>query len=398
MVGAGWFVPRYSSAVYRLEPHRYAVGVTLPPKPELRNRHASTLPKLRPPLWQLDFQPVRVVAMDANVLVNLTESCAKAGGAERSALLEQLHAGRMRVFISHQDVEPVASLIDPDVTLERIERSMEKTVKLNPNKAAALQAAWRTHLRPWMRVIDPAGLPLNDVHADVMTRDPDDADLALIADILGVDAFLSRDGLAFGPTFLPVLHSVQRQPGQDPVPGLLDILAAWRNESRVHQHTSLLALPPVVVTAAMKEGIWALGRATKVNPILLLAGTVALGAMAFAVLPSSSQATLRRGVKAYFDHTVDVQETKEEQAYNQALRAWCELPQWPEATDFRIIAARSLARARQPVPVATLAQLGGLTPRTAGMRLRRHPGVFQEWQGGLWSIRGCSAGEGRLTG
>lgn len=391
MVCEGKFVPHMSSAVYRLEPHRYAVDVTLPPVPKRRDHHASTLPRLQPPLWHLDFQPIRVVAMDANVLVNLTESCAKAGGAERSALLEQLHAGRIRVFISHQDVEPVASLIDPDVTLERIERSMENATKLNPNKAAALQAAWRTHLRPWMRVVDPTGFPLNDVHADVMNRDPDDADLALIADILGVDAFLSRDGLAFGPTFLPVLHSVQRQPGQDPVPGLLDILAAWRNESRVHQHTSLLAVPPMVMTAAVKEGVWALSRATNVNPFLLLAGTVALGAMAFGALPPSSQATLRRGLKAYFDHTMEVQQTREEQVYNQALCAWCELPQWPEATDFRIVAARFLARARQPVPVATLAQLGSLTPRAAGMRLRKHPGVFQEWQGGLWSIRGCLA-------
>ncbi len=115
--------------------------------------------------------------------------------------------------------------------------------------------------------------------------------------------------------------------------------------------------------------------------------------MAFGALPPSSQATLRRGVKAYFDHTMEVQQTREEQAYNQALRAWCELPEWAEATDFRIMAARHLARARQPVSVGTLAELGGLTPRAAGMRLRKHPGVFQEWQGGLWSIRSCPAGE-----
>lgn len=397
MVGAGWFVPHMSSAVYRLEPRRYAVGVTLPPEPKRRNHHASTLPRLQPPLWQLDFQPIRVVAMDANVLVDLAKSCAEADGPERSALLEQLHAGRIRVFISHQDVEPVASLINTDVTIERVERSMENRFSGNPHRAAALQAAWRTHLRPWMRVIDPAGFPLSDVHADVMTRDADDADLALIAEVLGVDAFLSRDGEAFTPTFLPVLPLSPRVNGRSS-PGLLDILAAWRNESRVYQHTSLLAIPPVVVTAAMKEAVWALGKATKVNPFLLLAGTVALGAIAFTALPPSSQATLRRGAKAYFDHTVDIQQTREEQAYNQALRAWCELPNWAEATDFRVVAARHLARARQAVPVATLAELGGLTPRTAGMRLRKHPGVFQEWQSGLWSIKGCPAGERRLTG
>ncbi|WP_189104518.1 hypothetical protein [Deinococcus knuensis] len=364
--------------------------LALPRKPDNRTHHASSLPKLRQPLWPLDLHQIRVVAMDANVLVDLAKSCAKANGAEQSALLEQLHAGRIRVFISHQDVEPVESMIHPGVTIERIERSMEKVASLKPRPASDWQTAWRTHLRPWMHVLDPTGMPASEVHADVMMRDADDADLALIAEMLGVDAFLSRDGRAFAPTFLPVLPSVQHVGGQSS-PGVLNILAAWRNESRVHQYTSTLALPPAVVTAAVKEGIHALSRTTKVHPALLLIAGVALGTVAFRAFPTDSRTSLKRSLLAYLDHTMEIQQTLEEQTYDRALRAWCELPTWESATDFRIIAARHLARARRPVPVATLAELGGVTPRTAGMRLRKHPGLFREWQCGLWSLVPCTA-------
>lgn len=364
------------------------VSDLLPVKPPNRARHASTLPKLLP---LLNSEPIRVVVMDANVLVDLTDSCARAHGPERSALLEQLHAGRLRVFISHQDVAPVESLIHPGVTIERIERSMERYAKLTERRAATLHNAWRTHLRPWTRVLDPTGLPVTDMHADVTTRDPDDADLTLITELLGADAFLSRDGLVFGPTSLPVLPSVQRQPGDAPTPGVLDIIAAWRNAHRVRQHTTALAIPPAVVGAAVRDGVTRLSRVTNVHPVWLLTAGLAVGVGLYQWLPADAKVAVRKGLRAYLGHALEIQPTKEERAYDQALRAWCELPEWPEARDFRVVAARHLARARTPVNVTELAELGGVTPRTAGMRLRKHPGLFHEWPGGLWSMVPCPA-------
>lgn len=88
---------------------------------------------------------------------------------------------------------------------------------------------------------------------------------------------------------------------------------------------------------------------------------------------------------------LQLQQTRKKQAYDQALRAWCELSEWPEAVDFRMVAARHLARSRAPMPIAILAGLGDVTDYTSGLRLREHPALFQEWNRRLWSLQGCSA-------
>lgn len=364
----------------------------LPPRPAQRQHHASTLPKLQAPMWLLDATRPRVVMMDANILVDLAESCIGEKAA-RSAVLEQLHTQHLRIIVSHRDVEQVDARLPPYRSIERVERSMENKAKLNVARAAAMQEAWQTHLRPWVHVLDPAGIPPTPLQRDVMSRDPDDADLALLADLIGADAFMSRDEEAFGPTRFPVLPSVQRPKGAgssptEVIPGVLEILASWRNERRVRQHTSHLMFPPTVTVLGLGEGVKAISRQLQVHPAVVVAGGALLGIAGALLLPPKTKEGIGKAFKVYGKHIADIQQTLPERDYAEHLADLCELPEWPEATDFKRQAARHLAHAQQPVHIEALAQLRGIKVQTARAHLRKHPGLFQEWQGGEWSLAG----------
>lgn len=112
---------------------------------------------------------------------------------------------------------------------------------------------WANYVRPQLVVLDPTGLPDTPLSAEVRSsaRDPDDADLALLAHVLNADGLFSYDRKAFGGLF-----NTMRSQGEHGA-----LLCAFRDDLRVDEAIAMMfGLPLTALVTGVVEGSKALHR------------------------------------------------------------------------------------------------------------------------------------------
>lgn len=347
-------------------------------KPPPRDKHASELPKLTG-LWRMTPE-LNVVAVDANMLVNLARHLVKNGSLP--ALLELANAGYIRIVISADDVAlvPQSQKTDDDMC-PRVVRSMRRAY---PKYADELQQVWETELRPLLHVIDPSPLVDTPRSAAVRARDADDAMLARVAELVGADYFFSSDKEAFGNGEWPMVGTGGHVKDQEAWAGIGEVSAAMRNNRRVEESTQLFLAPIPLTGLAVQEASKSLGKALGVPPVLVGLGLVGLSGLAAWAMPSLRD-PLWRGAKDYGRFIMQIQMTPEEYSYNAALLEPYHM-KWEAPTEIITWAARKLAHARHGATTTELAKGTKLSVAEWRVWLTKYPGIFYEVSRGRWVL------------
>lgn len=334
------------------------------------HRHPRTLLPLR-----VHLTGRRVVLLvDANVVMRDLHTALRFPERPSPALFELLDAPHAHIVMSKTDLRENAQGVP------RIEANIRRKF---PEHAPGMLQLWAERVRPRLVVLDPAGVPDTPLSAEVRgsARDPDDADLALLAHVLNADGLFSYDRKAFGGLF-----NTLRSQGEHGA-----LLCAFRDDLRVDEAIALMFGAPVTALATgVVEGSKALHRRGVpygTQAALLAAATGAL------LLWRPAQAFPGRAASLYAASLMHLEPGAElrqqlREAQNHVRK------DWGPSQDPVVRVARHLIR--QPAPLTCSSLIDALNLRLSARelsgQLRAHPGLFQPYSGRRWGIR-SSLGE-----
>jgi len=315
-----------------------------------------------------------VLLVDANVLIKNILPIARGTAVQKVALAELVRASGVRVVMSEQDVRP------DEFGVSRIEVAIRTRVaksKLPENLADQAIIVWREVFLPHMTILNPIGLSHTAKSLQVASpsRDPDDAALSLLGEVLDADAFATYDRKAFDGLY-PVLVEESAH---------VQLFLAYRDARRYEEaFQGMVGLPALAGWTTWKAGA-EFTRALKISPSIAMVGAVVTLAALLAYAPSRKW--LGRQTMGYFE-LLETTIPTEDQAQQMAAAKARASVKWTGSPDVVVSVARLLIRASVSMTTTELVRALKVpqTPGELAQVLRQYSGMFLEESRGRWVI------------